>query len=464
MGFFLKRLDLGPELGVPAMGNLRFPTVLSIYVQVIATIWIAILPICSAEIRDSRIDSDSRAMIMFEKFGFTHTGHVEISVKDVAWTSTQQGPDPELSTMGFFLLSDESLVQVLVELEENPNYCVLDSHFITPLFNFKELRRPDNTYNNSYPVVDANEYSLFFANCHTQYRVSMNVHTKMYNLEGNVKDFLPAGQTQLPSLYFCFFFLYAIFLGVWIYVCVKQRATVHRIHVLMCALLLFKALNLICVAEDKLHVKRTGTAHGWDIAFYVFGFFKGILLFTVIVLIGTGWSFLKPYLQEREKNVLMIVIPLQVFANIASIVIAETGPSTKDWFTWEQAFLLIDIVCCCAIIFPIVWSIKNLREASKTDGKAARNLAKLTLFRQFYIVVVSYLYFTRIVVYALITITAYKYRWVSNGAEEAVSLAFYIFTFYKFQPVDKNPYLVLDEEEEEAAAQMVALQDEDFDL
>lgn len=194
------------------------------------------------------------------------------------------------------------------------------------------------------------------------------------------------------------------------------------------------------------------------------GFFKGILLFTVIVLIGTGWSFLKPYLQEREKNVLMIVIPLQVFANIASIVIAETGPSTKDWFTWEQAFLLIDIVCCCAIIFPIVWSIKNLREASKTDGKAARNLAKLTLFRQFYIVVVSYLYFTRIVVYALITITAYKYRWVSNGAEEAVSLAFYIFTFYKFQPVDKNPYLVLDEEEEEAAAQMVALQDEDFDL
>lgn len=445
------------------MGNLRFPTMLCIYVSVMAAIWIAILPICSAEIRDSRIDSDSRPMIMFEKFGFTHEGHVEISVKDVAWMSTQQGPDPDLSTMGFFLLSDESLVKVLVELEEDPNYCVLNSPSVRLLFNFKELGA-DYKYNNSYPVTDPNEYSLFFANCHTQYRVSMNVHTKMYNLEGNVKDFLPAGQTQLPSLYFCFFVLYAIFLGVWIHVCVKQRATVHRIHVLMCALLLFKALNLICVAEDKLYVKRTGTAHGWDIAFYIFGFLKGVLLFTVIVLIGTGWSFLKPYLQEREKNVLMIVIPLQVFANIASIVIAETGPSTKDWFTWEQAFLLIDIICCFAIIFPIIWSIKNLREASKTDGKAAKNLAKLTLFRQFYIVVVGYLYFTRIVVYALITITAYKYRWVSSAAEEAVSLAFYVFTFYKFRPVHKNPYLVLDDEEEEAAAQMVALQDEDFEL
>ena len=161
----------------------------------------------------------------------------------------------------------------------------------------------------------------------------------------------------------------------------------------------------------------------------------------------------------------MIVIPLQVFANISSIIIAETRPSTKDWFTWEQAFLLIDIICCCAIIFfSIVWSIKNLREASKTDGKAARNLANLTLFRQVYIVVVSYIYFTRIVVYTLITITSYKYKWVSNGEEEVVSLAFYIFTFYKFQLVDRNPYLVLDGEEEEPATQMVALTDENFEL
>lgn len=43
-------------------------------------------------------------------------------------------------------------------------------------------------------------------------------------------------------------------------------------------------------------------------------------------------------------------------------------------------------------------SIKHLREASQTDGKAARSLHKLTLFRQFYVLVVTYIYFTRIVV------------------------------------------------------------------
>lgn len=231
---------------------------------------------------------------------------------------------------------------------------------------------------------------------------------------------------------------------------------------LMAGLLMMKALNLICAAEDKHYVKVTGTPHGWDVLFYIFQFIRVVLLFTVIVLVGTGWSFLKPFLQEKEKKVLMIVIPLQVLANVASVVIGETGPFIKDWVTWNQVFLLVDIVCCCAIIFPIVWSIRSLRETSKTDGKAARNLAKLTLFRQFYIVVIGYLYFTRIVVFALRTIAAYRYQWVSNAAEEIASLAFYLVMFYMFQPAEKNEYFVLDEEEEEAA--MAALREEEFEL
>lgn len=148
---------------------------------------------------------------------------------------------------------------------------------------------------------------------------------------------------------------------------------------------------------------------------------------------------------------LMIVIPLQVLANLASIVIGETGAFIKDWVTWNQVYLLVDIMCCCAIIFPFVWSIRSMRETSKTDGKAARNLAKLTLFRQLYIVVIGYLYFTRIVVFVLKTIEAYKYQWVANAAEEVASLAFYTVIFYMFRQVEKNEYFVLDDEEEEAA-------------
>ncbi|XP_043694540.1 protein CANDIDATE G-PROTEIN COUPLED RECEPTOR 7-like [Telopea speciosissima] len=418
-----------------------------------------LLTFASAEITNLKITADSRGMILFEKFGFTHTGHVMVSVTDVSYSSPSQ---TDLSRFGFFLLSEEALIQVVLEAEPNPNFCILDSRYTIPLFTFKDLSLSQRNFNHSYPVSTPSEYSLYFANCVPESQVTMTVHTETFNTDNGVKDYLPAGQTQLPMLYFLFSLAYFAFLGFWIYVCYSNRLSLHRIHILMASLLLMKALNLICAAEDKHYVKVTGTPHGWDVLFYIFQFLRVVLLFTVIVLIGTGWSFLKPFLQEREKKVLMIVIPLQVLANLASVVIGETGPFIKDWVTWNQVFLLVDIVCCCAIIFPIVWSIRSLRETSKTDGKAARNLAKLTLFRQFYIVVIGYLYFTRIVVFALRTISSYNYQWVSNAAEETASLAFYLVMFYMFRPIEKNEYFVIDEEEEEAAE--AALRDEEFEL
>ena len=156
------------------------------------------------------------------------------------------------------------------------------------------------------------------------------------------------------------------------------------------------------------------------------------MLFTVIVLIGTGWSFVKPFLSDREKKIILLVIPLQVFANVAVIVLEESGPSSKSWFTWRDVFHLVDIICCCAILFPIVWSIKHLREASNTDGKAARSLAKLQLFRTFYVMVVSYIYFTRIVVYLVKSTMTYEYVWVGDVAGELATLAFYVFTGASF--------------------------------
>ena len=103
-------------------------------------------------------------------------------------------------------------------------------------------------------------------------------------------------------------------------------------------------------------------------AYYFFTAVRGLLLFTVVVLIGTGWSFLKPFLNDREKQVLLIVIPLQVFANIATIILDDNGPALNGgWsgatcFTARHHLLLRDF-------FPIVWSIKHLREAAMTDGK-----------------------------------------------------------------------------------------------
>lgn len=73
--------------------------------------------------------------------------------------------------------------------------------------------------------------------------------------------------------------------------------------------------------------------------------------------------------------------------NVALVVLEEMAPGSVEWYTWRDVLHLVDIACCCAILFPIVWSIRHLRQAAGADGKAEHNLMKLTLFRQFYIMV-----------------------------------------------------------------------------
>lgn len=421
-----------------------------------------LLSLSSGEIRYNEIRNDNRPIIPFDEFGFTHRGRLELNVSKISLSNTN--PDLDFSKVGFFLCTRDSWLHVLQQLEDGEITCALQSDLIKPVFTFNDLNGKSE-YNTINPENDADQYTLVFANCLQQLKVSMDVKSVMYNLEGrsNNRDYLSAGKTILPRIYFLFSLIYFTLAGLWIHVLYRKRLTVFRIHFFMLAVVVLKALNLLCEAEDKSYIKRTGSAHGWDVLFYMFSFLKGITLFTLIVLIGTGWSFLKPYLQDKEKKVLMIVIPLQVVANIAQVVIDETGPYGQDWITWKQVFLLVDVVCCCAVLFPIVWSIKNLREAARTDGKAAVNLMKLTLFRQYYIVVICYIYFTRVVVYALETITSYKYLWTSVVAGELATLAFYVFTGYKFKPEAHNPYFVIDDEEEEAAAEALKLEEE-FEL
>ncbi|XP_021757764.1 protein GPR107-like [Chenopodium quinoa] len=426
--------------------------------------FLTLFSLSSAEIRSTKIKSDNRPIIPIDEFGFTHTGRLELNVTGITLSNNNNNLD--FSKVGFFLCTRDSWLHVLEQLEESEISCALDSALVKKVYTFNSLTHNSNSFGSLFVETDSDQYTLVFANCYPENLfLSMNIRSAMYNLDGKTRtrDYLSAGRTLLPRIYFFFSIIYFGMAVFWIYVLYRKRLTVFGIHFFMLGVVIMKALNLLCEAEDKSYIKRTGSAHGWDVLFYIFSFLKGITLFTLIVLIGTGWSFLKPYLQDREKKVLMIVIPLQVVANIAQVVIDETSPFNQDWVTWKQVFLLVDVICCCAVLFPIVWSIKNLREAARTDGKAAVNLMKLTLFRHYYIVVICYIYFTRVVVYALETITSYRYLWTSVVAAELATLAFYVFTGYKFKPEAHNPYFAIDDDEEEAAVEQLKLEDE-FEL
>ena len=97
-------------------------------------------------------------------------------------------------------------------------------------------------------------------------------------------------------------------------------------------------------------------------------------------------------------------------------------------FRWQDIFILVDLLCCGAILLPVVWSIRHLQESSQTDGKATISLEKLKLFRHFYIMVVCYIYFTRIIVYLLKITVPFQYEWLDEMFKEMTTFVFFVMT------------------------------------
>jgi len=298
---------------------------------------------------------------------------------------------------------------------------------------------------------DEGLYNVFFVNCaYKEFKVSFDLHVQFYNKDGNEKNYLSAGDAPLPTIYGLLSIVYIGIIVVWIFGFMRNSGTqvvhVNRLHYGMTVLVLVKCFSLISQTFEYHFLKTTGSTQGWNIPYYIFTFLKGIMLFTVILLIGTGWAFVKPFISDRDKKVFLLVIPLQLLANVALVIVDETTPSSVGWLTWKEVFQFVDIICCGAILIPIIWSIKHLKEASETDGKAARNMMKLKLFRQFYLMVVAYVYFTRIIVILMNSTLPFYVLWLAPLATEVATLLFFTVTGWKFRPAQDNPYFKLEDE------------------
>lgn len=324
---------------------------------------------------------------------------------------------------------------------------------------FKETRNGFDYYNTSFAMYVATDreqglYNIFFHSCpqHKGAQLpSMNAKFEIY--ESNTNNFLSAGEMPLPALYTIMSFVFFVSAALWTFILKTSRHPVYRIHILMCILVYLKALSLAFHGINYHFIKIRGEhVTAWAILFYITHLLKGAVLFVTIVLVGTGWNFIKHILSDRDKKLFMIVIPLQVVANVAEIIIAESEVGDEVYYASREMFILIDFLCCGAILIPVVGSIRHLEDASNTDGKAAINLQKLKLFRHFYIMVICYIYFTRFIVYVLKISVAFQYSWIDELFREMATYIFFALTGYKFRPAAANPYFQTSQETEVQSA------------
>jgi len=82
------------------------------------------------------------------------------------------------------------------------------------------------------------------------------------------------------------------------------------------------------------------------------------------------------------------------------------------------------------------------------------------MFRQFYLLVVTYIYFTRIIVYLMDATLPFKYVWLGEFFTELATLLFWCLTGYKFRPVADNPYFDVSDDEGQDDEQPEPVEDE----
>ncbi|XP_066148419.1 protein GPR107 isoform X2 [Euwallacea fornicatus] len=294
-------------------------------------------------------------------------------------------------------------------------------------------------------------YNLFFHNCpnyNPSTETTLDFEIKI--VEQNVNSFLSAGEMPLPALYITMALLFFLSGMFWVFLLKQSKHPVFKIHYMMSVLVFLKAISLAFHGVNYYYIEQLGFhLTTWAILFYVAHLLKGALLFVVLVLVGTGWTFIKHVLTPKDKKLFMVVIPLQVLANIAQIILEESEKGDREYLAWKNVVILVDLLCCGCILFPVVWSIRHLQEASQTDGKAVINLRKLRLFRHFYVMVVSYIYSTRIIVYLLKITVPFQYDWLHEMFREMATYVFFVLTAYKFRPASQNPYFSLSDEEDD---------------
>ncbi|NXK50604.1 GP107 protein, partial [Chauna torquata] len=298
-------------------------------------------------------------------------------------------------------------------------------------------------------------YSLYFHKCvvsdgqtNDQQLFSLDVKIT----EKNPESYLSAGEIPLPKLYISMALFFFLSGTVWIHILRKRRNDVFKIHWLMAALPFTKSLSLVFHAIDYHYISSQGfPIEGWAVVYYITHLLKGALLFITIALIGTGWAFIKHILSDKDKKIFMIVIPLQVLANVAYIIIESTEEGTTEYGLWKEILFLVDLLCCGAILFPVVWSIRHLQEASATDGKGNQDDA-IVLTQAFsfsFPQIVCYIYFTRIIAILIKIAVPFQWKWLYQLLDEMATLVFFVLTGYKFRPASDNPYLQLSQDDED---------------
>lgn len=402
-----------------------------------------------SEIQTITISSDGRRFILFEDFGFRNQGYISISISSIAITTTKSGINPtKLSFMGCFY--GPTPARHSVQLALLKDVCIIGNPFVFPILNFNEktiLSKP--SFNKTVPVTIPDLYYIFFVNCAMNTSVSMTVNLETYNVKSNGnRDYMDEHLANLPTTLFVFALVFFVFVLAWAYACNKNKHFLNKIHILMALLLFLKFLELISHANSLHLIRLTGSPHGWNILWLMFYFARNVLFVVVIMLIGVGWSLFRQCLEESQKCTICIALFFQFVASVTFILIHSVGLSSRNYRYWTVTYYAVDFLCCVMMMVPVHKAVDNLGGVcSKIEGKESRRSVHKRVYDNYALAVYVYVGFTRLGMFALRSITSYKFLCLTIAVELTIEALFYVVVYMMFWPSERYDYVVVEDRE-----------------
>ncbi|KAF9984862.1 hypothetical protein BGZ75_003586 [Mortierella antarctica] len=369
------------------------------------------------------ISEDQRGLVFISSFGFFPGGVLDINLHDLK-VEHYQGQDDSENRIGFLIQKGPSDANA-VDWEES---CILDDEY------FKEDIEQGGS---EFMLLDTKNTTI----------VSFKLTTTEIN-PGN--NYLSAGDIPLPKVYAASAVAYFAASVLWAAMLMKKDTKVFWPHKLILVLAVMIGIQKTFQVL-KVHYMSTGVdSEGWTVMFYIFAFLKGSLSILIITLIASGWMFIKPFLSQKDKKIILVIIPLQILSNVASTITNETAIGSINWAFWTQVFPMVDLISCIVILGVIIQTQRHLSEAAEAEGKVAENKIKYKLWGSFYLVTVVYIYLTRILIQFLKVALPFQYvQWLVELLNEVITLGFYATIGWKFRPYANNPYTLLDEDEQD---------------